>query len=165
MFELKRDPRACYEQLGERELLISVVQLAFRVGERERTELLRAAVAGVAALVRLAQPTGASLEVLALVERWLAGEVGEAELKQQVWSARALNEGALVLLVLARLVLVSNPHLITALHKALSWLERETGVLGSAEAAQAVRQAVPYALLERAALGWMRVSETVLREP
>jgi hypothetical protein len=159
MAELELDPRSRYEQASEEELLTSVVLLAFRSGGQERSKLLGTAVAGLAALVRLARPTGASLEVLTLVERWLAGEIGEAELRAPVWSARELSEGALGLLVLARLALVSNPHLITALQQTLDWLASETKVLGSEEAARAVREAVPYALLERAALGWARTCE------
>jgi hypothetical protein len=159
MAELELDPRSRYEQASEGELLTSVVLLAFRSGEQQRSALLRAAVAAVAALVRLARPTGTSLEVLSLVERWVTGEIGGAELRAPVWSAQALNEGALGLLVLARLALVSNPHLITALQQVLDWLASATSVSGSEEAAQAVRRAVPYALLERAASAWARTCE------
>lgn len=148
------DPRGLYERVSTAWLLEFTIELAFRGHERHRRELLRAAVAGLAALLRsVTEPTAAGLEVLGLVEGWAAGSVSDEALRGPVWSAHALGEGVLGLLVLARLGLVNHYYgTATALHNALGWLERETNLGGSAKAARAVREAVPYALLERAAL-------------
>jgi hypothetical protein len=147
------EPRVLYETVSEAWLLEFTVELAFRGHTQHRRELLRAAVAGLAALLRLRQPTAAGAEALAVVEGWAAGTIGDGELNRPVWSGRALGDGVLGLLVLARLGLVNHYYgVATALGNALGWLERETTLSGSAEAGRVVRQAVPYPLLERAAI-------------
>lgn len=161
------DPRTLYETVSTAWLLEFTVELAFRGHRQHRTELLRAAVAGLAALLRLTQPTAAGVEALTLVEGWAAGSISDGELNRPVWSGRALGDGVLGLLVVARLGLVHNYYgAATALSNALGWLERERALSGSAEAGRVVREAVPYALLERAviavlpqAVAWARACE------
>jgi hypothetical protein len=93
------------------------------------------------------------VEALMLVAGWAAGTIGDGELNQPVWSARAPGDGVLGLLELTRLGLVNNSYgAVTALSNALDWLEHETTISGSAEAGRVVREAVPYPLLEQAAI-------------